>query len=481
MQNYFRNTKFNISTYPWTRTDDEIFKTVSYPASSTKCYSPRTPSLKTFRKTFPASPFQIKTPKGKPVMKRMVSSTKSVDLKRPSKSPSAKKVRRSVYAEDEDKHKVASEVNDLPTRIVETVNKLSAKAPGVNNTTSEVNTAVHDVQNNKTDIDETIEEFIKLVPCVMETLSQSGLHKHMLNFFKLVNESKFPLENIALQLWIEVVLWFKCDNTSDMRYSENTKKFWKLGYRLFGGQFLHFMSCYKNRSTVVTEATEKGIYPPCQSEINFAVPTKDVLNSFSPYHLNENQVNRSGRLPGILSDMVKTLAAAELNKSFCLTFDGKKLKRGLTKTSGDVDLLGFEPNKTLLERHLELEERIKPIEHMLQVFREKDELQNIGTDLDEFEKSGIYDILIEQMKTVSQNILDARELRKKKEYAKSRLIERSGGSDWKNGKYVQGISALIAFVYDIDEYIRHSVSLLDELVKCICCIKTTSKVVDQST
>ena len=28
--------------------------------------------------------------------------------------------------------------------------------------------------------------------------------------------------------------------------------------------------------------------------------------------------------------------------SACLTFDGKKIKQGLTKTTGDIDLLGFE-------------------------------------------------------------------------------------------------------------------------------------------
>lgn len=320
----------------------------------------------------------------------------------------------------------------------------------------------------------------KLLPSVMKTLSENGHQKSMMIFFKLVEESKFPLTNIAFQLWLEVVAWFSCENTSNMRYLESTKKIWKLGYRLFGGQFLHFMSGFKNRNTVVSDLTERGLYPPSQSEINFAVPAKDVLTSFTPYHLSDLQHNSSGRRAGILSDMLFTISESGLSKSYCLTFDGKKLKRGLTKTSGDVNLLWFEPHATLIERQKELETCVKPIEEMIKDFSELDELIDMGSDFDEAKKRCVINFLSCQMKMISHNILDVRDLRKK-EYAKSKLIERSGGSDWKNGKYVHGISALIAFVYDIDEYLRNSLSLLDELLKCLCCLKNSTKVSDKDT
>ena len=58
-----------------------------------------------------------------------------------------------------------------------------------------------------------------------------GYDKEFLKFFQLVSKGKFPMKNIALQLWLEVVKWSAIDSTTEMRYSENTKKFWKLGYR----------------------------------------------------------------------------------------------------------------------------------------------------------------------------------------------------------------------------------------------------------
>ena len=94
----------------------------------------------------------------------------------------------------------------------------------------------------------------------MESMSAEGYANELLQFFKLVSESKISMKNIALQSWMEVVKWLSIESTNEMRYSENTKKFWKLGYRLFGGQFLYFMTGSKSRNVVVTDEAERGIY-----------------------------------------------------------------------------------------------------------------------------------------------------------------------------------------------------------------------------
>ena len=326
---------------------------------------------------------------------------------------------------------------------------------------------------------EIIAEMIDLIPSVTKALAVEGHDKDMLDFFKLVRDSNFPLKNISFQLWLEVVKWFSCGSTTEMRYSDSTKKFWKLGYRLFGGQFIYFMSGYKNRITVVMEDTEKGIYPPSQSDINFAVPSKDVLTTFSPYGLDASSEVGLGRRPGLLTDMIETLAESPSENSYCLTFDGKKLKRGLTKSSGDVDLLGFEPGLSLSERKKQATDVKKPIQDLIKNLSDKDESQNMGTDLTETEREELAEILTTHMKIVSLNILNAREFRKKKEYAKEKLIERSGGSDWKNGKYVLAISSMIAYIHDIDEFLKESLMIVDELNKCVCCLKQSSKVISQ--
>ena len=52
-------------------------------------------------------------------------------------------------------------------------------------------------------------------------------------FLNQVNNGEFPLQNISYLFWMEVVKWFGCKNTCRMRYSEATKKFWKLGLKVF--------------------------------------------------------------------------------------------------------------------------------------------------------------------------------------------------------------------------------------------------------
>ena len=48
----------------------------------------------------------------------------------------------------------------------------------------------------------------------MESMSAEGYANKLLQFFKLVSESKFPMKNIALQLWMEVVKWFGIEGTT---------------------------------------------------------------------------------------------------------------------------------------------------------------------------------------------------------------------------------------------------------------------------
>lgn len=128
-----------------------------------------------------------------------------------------------------------------------------------------------------------------------------------------------------------MVKWFGIDSITETRYSENTKKFWKLGYRLFAGQFVYFMSGSKNRSTVLTGESAIGIYTPSSSEINFAVPGKDILTSYSPYDISTDS---KGRKPGLFTDKLESLVASNSDASYCLTFDGKQLKKRIKRNIG---------------------------------------------------------------------------------------------------------------------------------------------------
>ncbi|VDI34310.1 conserved oligomeric Golgi complex subunit 8 [Mytilus galloprovincialis] len=152
----------------------------------------------------------------------------------------------------------------------------------------------------KENFDKLTNELINLAPYVMEEMSESDVGADVLvQFFKLVVEKKFPLSNTSFLLWCDVVKWYNCKTTVNMRYSEQTKLFWKLGWRLFGGRFIHFMSGYKNQGDKVKHGL--STYIPKQSEINFAVPDENILRYYDPYRVNGE------RESGIFEDIISVL------------------------------------------------------------------------------------------------------------------------------------------------------------------------------
>ena len=65
--------------------------------------------------------------------------------------------------------------------------------------------------------------------------------------------------------------------------------------------------------------------------------------------------------PSILKDMMDSMASALEDKSCCVTFDGKKLKQGLTRTGGEVDILGFEKDVLIQEKQAVIHRALSPV------------------------------------------------------------------------------------------------------------------------
>ena len=87
---------------------------------------------------------------------------------------------------------------------------------------------------------------------VLDKLSDVGKKNQLLKFFKLVQDGKFPLNNIAFELFLDIVEWFDKGESRQMRYSPSTLHFFGLGRKLFGGRFIQFMSGPKNESDILT-------------------------------------------------------------------------------------------------------------------------------------------------------------------------------------------------------------------------------------
>ena len=64
--------------------------------------------------------------------------------------------------------------------------------------------------------------------------------------------ASFPMDNIAFLLFLDVVKWHNSETTTLMRYEcPAVNKFWQIGYKIFHGKWLRFMSGPKNTGDIV--------------------------------------------------------------------------------------------------------------------------------------------------------------------------------------------------------------------------------------
>ena len=96
-----------------------------------------------------------------------------------------------------------------------------------------------------------INDMIDLLPKVLKSLEDVGQKESFLKCMGLLASGTFPLHNICYLLFLDIVEWFSCDSTTHMRYGHETVKFWQIGYRLFHGNFLRFMSGIRNFGQVL--------------------------------------------------------------------------------------------------------------------------------------------------------------------------------------------------------------------------------------
>ena len=124
------------------------------------------------------------------------------------------------------------------------------------------------------------DEISKLIPSVLNELAKVGKENVLQKFFSQVSCTRFPLNNIAFQLWCDVVDWFDNSVTRQMRYAPQTMQFCWVGKKLFGGRFIRFMSGMKNETQ---QLTGSYVYDPQLSKINFACPCENILANFNPF------------------------------------------------------------------------------------------------------------------------------------------------------------------------------------------------------
>ena len=102
------------------------------------------------------------------------------------------------------------------------------------------------------DLHKTWKNAERLLPSFLEELEMNSMLSDFMSFMQAVVNKTFPMDNIALKLFLEVAHWYGLKSTTTMEYSSETKQFWLVGYIMFHGLFLRFMSGDKNNTKIHT-------------------------------------------------------------------------------------------------------------------------------------------------------------------------------------------------------------------------------------
>ncbi|KAK3086499.1 hypothetical protein FSP39_019282 [Pinctada imbricata] len=300
-----------------------------------------------------------------------------------------------------------------------------------------------------------LRELGSMLPKVIEALETEGQLETYLKFNRLLAAGDFPMTNICYLLFLDLVEWFSCPTTTLMRYRSETLKFWQIGYKLFHGKFLRFMTGLKNEGEILNHDTEKGFFDPLRSKINFPVPSKHAL-----YKTNEKP---SPFFPGISDKCIEIMAKHYLQKPLKLSVDGKKISRGKCKEMGDIDCWGFENSPTLSRRKSE----------------HSDDLLSIGTFIESIfniEEKGVYFLdevgigdkasLLTNLRHLVQRLGSRNSDLREKDLHLERLEEkfkRLGGPQWKVSKFYPVISSIRVNRSEVRNQIQESLRLSDDL------------------
>ena len=111
----------------------------------------------------------------------------------------------------------------------------------------------------------------ELAPDVAESMQRNNNLENWLELHELVAANEFPFYNICFKLFMDVVRFLR--SKGSITYSNDTKLFWYIGFKLFHGRFLRFMGGPRNRGIKSLDENT-----PNAPKINFCVPNLDYLS-----------------------------------------------------------------------------------------------------------------------------------------------------------------------------------------------------------
>lgn len=300
--------------------------------------------------------------------------------------------------------------------------------------------------------EQIVNQLIEIIPAVVCRLKKVNLLGDFVILLNLINQNKFPLQNIAFLLLLEVARWYSLPNTSQMFYSSETMKFWKVLFRLFHGKALRFMSGTKSTGKLLSGSSVSGIFDSQETSINFAVPSAQRVSSYNPV-----DIDLPSELPaGIIQQAIDLKQTCN---SYVLSVDGKKLAPGLNQKHGDQDLFGYEECESLEDQKFRIENEIGLVEN-IRLSWEHLPIDNQITNITNI------------LALVSCRIKDLRILFKKQTLA-LRKFQKEAGDNWRTSRYVYAISSVQAMIFQIQVIVKRLLDVNNSLLKTGACLQSS--------
>ncbi len=281
---------------------------------------------------------------------------------------------------------------------------------------------------------QTVDEQFDNYCNALDKAENDGWKEEFYDLVSCIADGKVTKDNICFLLLLDLVKFYKSKSTTLVKYSEPVKLFWRIGWKLFKGKFLKFMSGFKNHGDLVLERCQKGMYNPDLARINFVVPSISILREFG----NANGQIFNDTKPGILSKMIAKVAETNTGASYKICVDGKKINSCPNSKLGQVDLWGFEGPPTLKEKK---EAEMNDIDLVMTIMP-------FVQDIDMSEARNIHELkenagpdIIKVTQRMSVMTSELRKLAQKRSLARSRFMDKAG-KKWINTKFARIISLL---------------------------------------
>ena len=302
----------------------------------------------------------------------------------------------------------------------------------------------------------------EVLPSVCLLLHEKNLLHDFTTLLTLISDEKFPLDNIAFRLLLEVARWYGLKSTTQMFYSDETMLFWRVIYQLYHGSIIRFLSGDKATGQYLTGECAKGDIDLQLGHINFAVPSIKNIREYISVPDLENEVK-----PGIIAQALQLKS----NSSSChiLSFDGKKVSPGLDETHGDIDLLGYEQvNVEKLRAEIEREKSsVEDLQRRISTF----ETQTACTE----ETKDLLRQCMHLLKVVSSHIKELRHVVLRQTMGMNKFLK-DAGLDWRKSKYLHAISSMQVNIFQSKQCIGNLLECNKSLLQMISKIHGTQHV-----